>query len=82
MLFELNCHSTAHKLCIECAETSIEQKFKELNLHKRRKTLEEIAKESNSILRGIINYYDKFWQDDMRDVWNQLNARLLKWVFR
>jgi len=42
--------------------------------------LEELAKEINPVLRGIINYYHKFWKDDMRMVWYQLNARLLKWV--
>ena len=68
-------------ICVsQKSKTSIMQKFKKLNIHKRRKTLEEIAKEINSILRGIINYYHKFWKEDMRIVWNQLNARLLKWV--
>ncbi len=56
------------------------EKFKQLNIHKRHKPLEEIAKEINPIVCGIINYYHKFWEDDMRIVWNQLNARLLKWV--
>ena len=51
-----------------------------MNLHKRRKPLEQIAKEINPVLRGIINYYHHFWKDDMRIVWFQLNARLLKWV--
>ena len=68
-------------ICVsQKSKTSIMQKFKLMNLHKRRKTLEEIAKEINPILRGIINYYHKFWEGDMRFVWNQLNARLLKWV--
>jgi len=68
-------------ICIsQKSKTSILQKFKAMNLHKRRKSLEEIAKEINPILRGIINYYHKFWKDDMRREWNQLNARLLKWV--
>ena len=68
-------------ICVsQKSKTSIMQKFKTMNLHKRRKTLEEIAKEINPVLRGIINYYHKFWEDDMRNVWNQLNARLLKWV--
>jgi hypothetical protein len=62
------------------SKTSIMQKFREMNLHKRRKPLEQIAKEINPIIRGIINYYHHFWKDDMRIVWNQLNARLLKWV--
>jgi hypothetical protein len=28
----------------------------------------------------VINYYHKFSDNHMRYVWNQLNARLLKWV--
>lgn len=62
------------------SKTSIMQKFKAMNLHKIRKPLEQIAKEINPILKGIINYYHHYWKDDMRIVWNQLNARLLKWV--
>ena len=56
------------------------EKFREMNLHKRRKPLEQIAKEITPVLRGIINYYHHFWKDDMRMVWFGLNARLLKWV--
>lgn len=68
-------------ICVsQKSKTSIMQKFKMMNLHKRRITLEEIAREINPVLKGIINYYHKFWEDDMRIVWNQLNARLLKWV--
>jgi group II intron reverse transcriptase/maturase len=62
------------------SKTSIMQKIKKMNIHKRRKTLEEIAREINPVIRGIINYYHKFWEYDMRLVWNQLNTRLLKWV--
>lgn len=68
-------------ICVsQKAKTSIMEKFKEMNLHKRRKPLEQIAKEINPVIRGIINYYHHFWKDDMRIVWNQLNVRLLKWV--
>jgi len=68
-------------ICVsQKSKTSIMEKFKLMKLHKRRKTLEEIAKEINPVLRGIINYYHKFWKDDMRFVWHQLNVRLLKWV--
>jgi RNA-directed DNA polymerase len=56
------------------------EKFKTLKIHKRRKTIEEIAREINPVLRGIINYYHKFRKSDIRNVWRQLNARLLKWV--
>ena len=68
-------------ICVsQKSKTSILEKFKSMNLHKRRKPLEEVAKAINPVLRGIITYYHHFWKDDMRMVWNQLNARLLKWV--
>lgn len=56
------------------------EKFKTLEVHKRRKPLVEIAKELNPMIRGIINYFHKFEDGQMRYVWNQLNHRLLKWV--
>jgi RNA-directed DNA polymerase len=52
----------------------------DVHLLGKRKTLEEVAKELNPIIRGIINYYHKFRKSDMREVWWQLNLRLLKWV--
>lgn len=68
-------------ICVsQKSKTNIMEKFKQLKLHKRRITIEALAKEINPILTGIINYYHKFWKEDMRIVWNQLNARLLKWV--
>jgi RNA-directed DNA polymerase len=62
------------------SKNSLMEKFKTLKIHKRRKTIEEIAREINPVLRGIINYYHKFRKSDIRNVWRQLNARLLKWV--
>lgn len=68
-------------ICVsQKSKTNIMLKFKLMNIHKRRKSLEELAKEINPVLIGIINYYHKFWEGDMRIVWSQLNARLLKWV--
>ena len=37
----------------------------------------ELAKKLNPIIRGLINYFHKFWQAGMRPVWNGLNHRLL-----
>lgn len=62
------------------SKQSIRAKFRELELHKRRGSLESLAQWLNPMLRGIIGYYHKFWDAGMRDVWNQLNHRLLKWV--
>ena len=42
--------------------------------------MEHIAIAINPVIRGIICYYHKFQHNDMRLVWRQLNARLLKWV--
>ena len=62
------------------SKNSLMEKFKTMNIHKRRKTIEEIAREINPVLRGIINYYHKFRKSDIGNVWRQLNERLLKWI--
>lgn len=62
------------------SKNSLMERFRNLNIHKRRTTLEEIAKMMNPILRGIINYYHKFRKSDLQNLWRQLNERLLKWV--
>lgn len=62
------------------SESSVLEKFRELEIHKWRKPIEEIAKELRPIIQGVINYYCKFSIGHTRYVWNQLNARLLKWV--
>jgi len=62
------------------SRAGILSKFSSWSILKRRKPLELIAKELNPMIRGMINYYHKFENGSMRYVWNQLNARLLKWV--
>jgi len=62
------------------SKKAIREKFRELEIHKRRVSIKELAQKLNPIIRGLINYYHKFWQAGMRDVWNGLNHRLLKWV--
>lgn len=62
------------------SKQAIRAKFKEWELHKRRGSLESLAAWLNPKLRGLFAYYHKFWNGGMRDVWNQLNHRLLKWV--
>ena len=56
------------------------EKFKELQIHKRRKPIEEVAKELRPIIQGVLNYYCKFSTGHMRTIWHQLNLRILKWV--
>ena len=62
------------------SRSMILRKFKEMEIHKRRVDIRELAKELNPVIRGMINYYHLFTDKPMRIVWNQLNARLLKWV--
>lgn len=58
--------------------SSILEKFK--GIHKKRKGIEELAKELNPIIQGVINYYCKFWSYHTHHLWYQLNQRLKKWV--
>ena len=62
------------------SEQSIMSRFKMMGLHKRRVSIEALAKELRPIIRGIINYYGKFSKGHLRQVCHQLNVRLLKWV--
>jgi hypothetical protein len=62
------------------SKTSIRMKFRELEIHKRRKPIAHLARELIPVIEGIIQYFHKFWNTGMRPVWNQLNHRLLKWV--
>lgn len=51
-----------------------------MELHKKRISIEELAKELRPIIRGIINYYGKFSTGHLRQICHQINVRLLKWV--
>lgn len=62
------------------SKQSVLGKFRELQIHKRRKPILEIAKELRPIIQGVINYYCKFSIGHTRFIWKQLNVRLLKWV--
>lgn len=62
------------------SKQGIYKKFRDLQLHKWRKPITELAKVLNPMVRGISNYYQKFWDGMLSYVWYQLNNRLLKWV--
>ena len=62
------------------SKTAILGKFREMAIHKWRKPIQEIARRLNPVVRGMLNYYHKLRGESMREVWNQLNHRLLKWV--
>jgi len=56
------------------------KKFRDMKLHNWRKPITVLAGAVNPIIRGLHNYYGKFWKGMMSHVWHQLNIRLLKWV--
>jgi group II intron reverse transcriptase/maturase len=58
--------------------SSVLDKFK--GIHKRRVSIEVLAKELNPVIQGVMNYYCKFWSYHTHDLWQQLNKRLKKWV--
>lgn len=62
------------------SKQKIQAKLKAMELHKRRKPLEEIARAINPVIRGMMEYYQKFYSGALRSIWWQLNLRLLKWV--
>ena len=58
--------------------SSVLEKFR--SIHKKRQCIEELARELNPIIRGVMNYYCKFWSYHTQALWYQLNQRLTKWV--
>jgi RNA-directed DNA polymerase len=60
--------------------TSVQEKFRSMELHKWRKSVEELARALNPITRGVINYYCKWWSTHTHWLWVQLNFRLRKWL--
>lgn len=62
------------------SRASILGKFRDMQIHKWRKPIKEVANRLNPVIRGLLNYYQKLRGESIREVWNQLNHRLLKWV--
>jgi hypothetical protein len=64
------------------SEVFIRERFKEMQIDKKRGKLRRLAQDLKPVIRGIINYYGKFSTGHLRKVLYQLNVRLLKWVKR
>lgn len=62
------------------SRTAVLKKFKAIEIHKKRISIKLLAEKLSPIIRGIINYYHKFSDNHMRCIWNELNAKMLKWV--
>lgn len=62
------------------SKTAILRKFRAMRLHKKCISIEGMSALLSPIIRGIINYYCKFWSYHTSDIWHRLNVRLTKWL--
>lgn len=62
------------------AQSRIFSELREMKLHKRRKSITELAADLWSYLQGKMNYYCKFNPKRTYRFWYQVNQKLLKWV--
>ena len=62
------------------SKSSVLARFRSMRIHKMRTSIEVVSSRLNPIIRGIINYYCKFWSGHTNGLWHQLNTRLIKWV--
>lgn len=46
------------------------------------KSISDLADIFNPILRGWLYYYGKFYPSGLKDIWNNLNQYLVRWVMR
>ena len=60
--------------------SSVLEKFRAMKIHKMRTSIESVSAQLKPVIRGIINYYCKFWTSHTNWLWYQLNSRLIKWV--
>lgn len=56
------------------------EKFSAMKIHKMRNGIEKVSAKLTPIIRGIMNYYCKFWNGHTFGLWKRLNDRLIKWV--
>jgi len=62
------------------SKSAVMERFQQMQIHKWRKSITVLAEALNPIIKGVINYYCKFWNTHSYSLWFQLNNRLLKWV--
>lgn len=60
--------------------SSVLERIRVLRIHRWRKSIEELSRALNPVIRGVMNYYCEFWSYHTHHLWRQLNQRLLKWV--
>jgi len=62
---------------------AMRKKTKELNWRNRSElSLEEIAKASNPVLQGWLNYYGAYYRSGIDPVWHHFNRTLVAWAMK
>lgn len=64
----------------QTSRSSILEKLRKLKIHKMHIRIEGLSKLLSPIIRGLKNYYCKFWAGHTHFIWHQVNLRLVKWV--
>ena len=65
------------------SQKSINQQMRRWHIQiKNDKTLFELSKMFNPVLRGWFNYYGRFYPSAMRSIWRNFNEYLVRWVRR
>jgi RNA-directed DNA polymerase len=65
------------------AKKAMRQEMRSWHLQlKSDKTLEDLSKMFDPVLRGWANYYGKFYKSGMARIWQHLNRYLTRWVMR
>lgn len=62
------------------ARSSVLEKLRKMQIHKRRKPIEQLADDLRPVLQGVINYYCKISAVYTWNLWYEVNQKLLKWV--
>jgi len=62
------------------SHSNILKRFRAMKIHKTRGDLVKVCQKLNPVIRGLINYYCKFWSGHTHKIWQRLNDRLIKWV--
>ena len=65
------------------AKKSIRQRMRGWKVHLRSdKSLEDISRMFNPVLRGWINYYGKYYKSELYSVFRHFNRTLIRWAMR
>lgn len=62
------------------AKKNVMDKIREMRIHQKKISIQEMAELLNTRVRGWMNYYCEFNGSSTRNLWWMLNLRLLQWV--